>query len=267
MNMVRPQMWGQALMCGGQVIYCAKAKMWLKKQGENRGVAPVFHPQTFDWTSRVMLFLVSRFKGIVHVWKQHLTYFHRARAALCERRNGARSLEDCRLAEVVGKIWQPHAVISQDSAEIRGYKQRRYCCVSNKFPNLKSRSAVRCHKSAALFTQTSRLSQVVTGKAFSGWRAASTRKPIVKMISFQLLHLVNCCGLCQADRMEEICACKRPPQTLALFSPRNQIVLLFCFLRPACNVASKCPLPQVCEQVACGLPDLATDCCVRLSVK
>lgn len=115
-------------------------------------------------------------------------------------------------------------------------------------------------------------SQVVTRKAFSGWeswRAACRRKPTVKMISFQPLHLVNRCGLCQDDRMEEICECKRRPQTLALFSPRNQIVLLFCFLRPACNVASKCPLLQVCEQVACadGLPDLAADCCVRLSVK
>lgn len=34
-----------------------------------------------------------------------------------------------------------------------------------------SRSAVCCHKSAALFTQTYRFSQVVTGKAFLGWES------------------------------------------------------------------------------------------------
>lgn len=192
-----------------------------------------------------MLFLVSRFKGIILVWKQHSTYFHRVRAALCERRNGVRSLEDCRLGEVVGKIWQPHAVISQDSAEIRANKHQRYCYVSNTFPNLKSGSAVCCHKSAALFTQTSSLSQVVTGKAFSGWqswRAACRRKLMVKMISFQPLHLVNCCGLCQDDRMEEICECKRPPRTLTLFSPKESdcAIVLFssagehcCFQMPS----------------------------------
>lgn len=140
-----------------------------------QGVTSVYNRQIYDWTS--VRDPVLRWQIATHHfgWKRHLTScFHRAPAALYERRSKVHSLEECQLWEArdaAGKIRQPHSVISQDSAEIRGNKEQRYCYVTNRFPNLNSRSAVCCHKSAALFTQTYRFSQVVTGKAFLGWES------------------------------------------------------------------------------------------------
>lgn len=126
------------------------------------------------------------------------------------------------------KIWQPHSVISQDSAEIRGNKEQCSCYVTNRFPHLNSRSAGCCHISAVLFTQTYRFSPVVISHFQIGRAAISSNWKKDHSINDRISTSPLWCvprWLNGANMW--VWAYKSPP-VFTPFSPRNQIVLLFC---------------------------------------
>lgn len=162
----------------------------------------------------------------------------------------------------------------------RDQRQQRavfLCFVANRFSNLNSRSAVCCHKKrAALFTQTYRCNLVVIGEAFFNRDSRSVQQRRRETgLANDLISAsppLKSYGACQGGRMDEICVSVHVsiPNSHPVLD--QKIRLCHCSvclsLQKAC-VASKCPLLQVCEQVACtdGLPVLANGCCVRQSVK
>lgn len=128
------------------------------------------------------------------------------------------------------RIWQPGSITSRVSAEITGYKDQRSRSVRNRFPNLKSRSAVCCHESAALFTQTYRLFQVAEAKAFS-----AAKNNHCKLSNSCLTSCAMCVPRSQSWGNMWVWANKRLP-VVAPFSLGNQVAWVI----SVCSTAEQC---------------------------